>query len=66
MIRNESIENQIKDYFSKFKQVQRPCVEKYLNEHKNLKDYLNQILNDTPEWLLITNIIQGIVLEYKN
>ena len=64
MIRNENIENQIKEYFSKFKQIQRPCVEKYLNEHKNIIDYLNQILNDTPEWLLIINIIQGILKNF--
>ena len=64
MEKNIEIENQIKKYFSKFKQIQRPCVEKYLNENKLIKIYLNQILNKIPEWLSIPNIIQGIIKNF--
>lgn len=64
MNKNINIENQIKEYFSQFKQIQNSCVEKYLNKNKNVKDYLNQILNEEPEWLMVKNIINGILKNF--
>ncbi len=64
MIKDLEIEKQIKEYFLKFKQIQKPCVEIFLKNNDNAKMYLENILNEIPEWLSCQNIINGIVKDF--
>lgn len=64
MIKDKEIENTIKQYFSKYSQIQSPCVEKFLKNNLHEKEYLENILKEIPEWLSLQNIIVGIVKNF--
>lgn len=64
MKRKKEIENQIKEYFSKFTQIQRQCVKIFLDKNPKIEQYLNDFLSAIPEWLNIQNIIAGIVKDF--
>lgn len=51
----------IKEYFKKYKQIQKIQVQKFFNLYPNIKNYVNNILINDSNWINLTNIINGIV-----